>query len=275
MKNKLFKIKNLKHGDKIKGFFIVRSYQNKVSRLGDEYVDLILEDSTGQIRGKIWSYVNHYKPLLEQFVPVAVKGKIITFNDSLEIDVSFISQIKNDLYDKYGYNIDMLFKHSTKHMKGQLKVLTSYIDKLSIANKNILLKIISDYKTKIMLLPSIYKTYKYKGGYLNQICSVLNLHNRIYTQYEMKSQSIIVGIILKNIGLLEYFNNNISFSVSEKNKSTGYRILGIKLVDKYFNHSDETFEFINNLIISDINSDNRLIRHINFLYEFDSNMLQS
>jgi len=109
MKNKLYQIEKFKQGDKINGFYLCKSAKNKISRLGDEYIDLILEDSTGNIRAKIWSYVDQYKSVIDQIVPVAVKGKIISFNNALEIDISFISPIENDLYDRYGFNKDLLF----------------------------------------------------------------------------------------------------------------------------------------------------------------------
>ena len=87
--NSISQISNFKHGDQIKGFYVCKSLQNKITRLGDEYLDLILEDSSGSIRAKIWSYVDEYRQKIEKGFHVAVKGKIITFNDALEIDVLY------------------------------------------------------------------------------------------------------------------------------------------------------------------------------------------
>ena len=103
MKNKIFQIQNFKNGAQIKGFYFCKSAKNKISRLGDEYIDLVLEDSTGNIRAKIWSYVNQYQSIIEKPAPVALKGTIITFNDSLEIDISFI------VFNSSGENIAYLF----------------------------------------------------------------------------------------------------------------------------------------------------------------------
>ena len=114
-------IVKLKDGDSIKGFYFCKNIQNKITRLGDEYLDLILEDSTGNIRAKVWSYVDHYKDDIRNGSKVAVKGKIITYNNELEIDILHINSIENGLYEKYGYSDDLIFKHS----ENELKNLTS------------------------------------------------------------------------------------------------------------------------------------------------------
>ena len=35
--------------------------EKAIIRLGDEYIDLMLEDSTGSIRAKVWSNIDYYK----------------------------------------------------------------------------------------------------------------------------------------------------------------------------------------------------------------------
>jgi len=47
MKFKVLDIGKFKEGDSIKGFFLCKSYQCKFTRLGDEYIDCILENSSG------------------------------------------------------------------------------------------------------------------------------------------------------------------------------------------------------------------------------------
>ena len=61
MKHKPINISNLKEGDTIKGFFLCRSFQCKFTRLGDEYIDCVLENSSGSIRSKIWSFIDEFK----------------------------------------------------------------------------------------------------------------------------------------------------------------------------------------------------------------------
>ena len=103
-------ISNFKEGICIKGFFICREKINKTTRLGDPYIDLVLEDKTGVIRGKVWSYVDSLNKLIIKDKAVAVKGTIIKYNNINEINISYINTVSDDLYDLYGFNKNNLIK---------------------------------------------------------------------------------------------------------------------------------------------------------------------
>ena len=79
---KLSTIKSFKMGSEIKGFFLCHQKYLKTTRLGDAFIDLVLKDATGSIRGKIWSQVEYFSSKFEKGDIVAVKGNIIKFNNS-------------------------------------------------------------------------------------------------------------------------------------------------------------------------------------------------
>ena len=54
------KIESFNLGDSIKGFFICDKKINKNTRFGDPYIDLLIKDSSGIIRCKIWNNVDFY-----------------------------------------------------------------------------------------------------------------------------------------------------------------------------------------------------------------------
>ena len=103
-------IKDFKEGMNIKGFYLCKYVETKITRLGDEYLDFVLEDKTGIIRAKIWSFINNYKDLAEKGKPVAVKGNIILYNKEKEINISHINNVEASIYKKYGYDENCLIK---------------------------------------------------------------------------------------------------------------------------------------------------------------------
>ena len=272
MQNKQLIISSFKNGDKIKGFYLCKYFQIKISRLGDEYIDIILEDSSGSIRSKIWSYVDQYKKVLKKNSHVAIKGKVITFNDILEIDISYINLIENNLYDKYGYSKDLILKFSTIQINKLLEKLiyyTSFVDK---DYSKPLLKLINDNKIAILKIPSINSKYHFEGGFLVQLISVLNLNHKTCPVYKYDYPESILAIILKSIGTIDYYNLDDDFSVSEENHNMGYKLLGLKILEKYFNKETATMDLMKNLIISNQANDNTLLDTIDNLYEFDTRM---
>ena len=272
MKNKFSQIKEFHHGDIIKGFFLCKNINCKLTRLGDQYIDLFLEDSSGTIRAKIWSNVDYYKEKIDFIYPVAIKGKVILYNDNLEIDILFIKSINNMLYDKYGFNESLLFKYSNKTMLKKSSQLNSYIKLLTGQYKKITKKIISDYSDKILIIPSNHKKYKYRGGFLIQLINLLYLNSKIYKIYSLDLNKIVVGLIFKNIGLLEYYEDDINFSISNNNKIKGCKIISNDILNKYSSKNyAEIIIFLRNIIIDDeCKGENIYGNYINNIYKLDS-----
>jgi len=272
MKNKFRQIKEFNHGDIIKGFYLCRNINCKVTRLGDQYLDLFLEDSTGTIRAKIWSNVDYYKEKFNFTSPAAIKGKIISYNDNLEVDISFIESIKNGLYDKYGFNESLLYKYSNKVMLKKNSQLNSYIKLLSSDYKKITKQILFDYNDRILTIPSIDHKYKYRGGFLIQLITLLDLNSKIYKMYSFDFNKIVIGLIFKNIGLLEYYDDNLNFSISDENIIKGYKVIGIDILNKYSTENyKEIIDFLKNVIIDDhYEGKNVYNNYINNIYKFDS-----
>ena len=137
MKLKFKQINNFKEGDIIKGFFLCKSIENKVTRLGDEYIDLILEDSTGNIRGKVWSFVDTFKNRIINGMPVAIKGAVIKYNGTHELNISSINYADQNIYKEYGFNKNLLVKTINDDINSLYKELLNYISILSFDYKRI------------------------------------------------------------------------------------------------------------------------------------------
>ena len=93
----LANIKSFKLGSSIKGFFLCYQKHLKTTRLGDPFIDVILKDNTGSIRGKVWRHVEYFSSKFEKGDVVAVKGSIIKFNNTNEVSLSFVNNVSDDL----------------------------------------------------------------------------------------------------------------------------------------------------------------------------------
>lgn len=90
-------IKDLKSGTFLNQVsFGLLSVQTKTTRLGKEYKDLILSDTSGQINAKVWS---EFVPLcqLEQGRVVTIKGKVGEYQGNLEITLESAQIVNEDI----------------------------------------------------------------------------------------------------------------------------------------------------------------------------------
>jgi len=254
MKIKDINIKKITNGDKVCSFFVCKSFSVKFTRLGDEYIDCMLENKTGVIRAKVWSFVDDFKKRISAHAPVAVKGSIINYNDDLEVNISSINIVDSNMYEMYGYDQDSLIKSADDNMKKLYNQLDKYLNDLNTDYKRIIKKIIKNNYKKFASYPSINKPYMLKGGLLKQIVTLLNLHEKIHKQYNnINNDTVKAGIIIKNIGCLYYFNDDFQFSVSKQNKKVGCKLHGVNLINdyalSYVNFSHEIKTQLQNIIL--------------------------
>ena len=265
-------IKSLKEGSLVKGFFLCARFNIKISRLGDPFIDLLLEDSTGSIRAKVWSFVDEYKRQLKNNNVYAIKGKVVSFNQALEMDVYNLTVVQNSLYDKYGYNKDLLINKVGLNIDFLYGSLITSVNKINHKCKKDILSLLKENKQKILLLPSTDKKYNSSGGFLSQIVSLLNLNNKISNDYSYDFNVVSIGVVLKNIGLINYYSNDF-YNTNEKDKEIGYNLMTLEIVNKKFKNHNDICLLIQNLLMDNNQIKNKEIEVIKHLYKFDSLLL--
>ena len=267
---KLTYIKDFNKGMTINGFFICKKIECKLTRLGDEYLDLILQDKTGIIRGKVWSYVNEYKSISEKDV-VAIKGAIIEYNKTNEINISYINIANEKLYKKYGLNYENLIIKVDENIDSLEKYLINTISSISVKGALNLKKLVKDNILKIKKIPSLNKKYNLYGGYLLEIIDLLKLNKKLSKIFEDKDENIIIiTIIIKNIGLIHYYNDDLQFSVSELGEENDIKLLSIKLIDQYFAKNEVLKNKLQNFILNDNLNKDANLNFVNALYDFNN-----
>ena len=228
-------IKDFKEGVNVKGFYLCKYVEKKTTRLGDEYLDLMLEDKTGHIRAKIWSFVNTFHGLINEGEAVSVKGDIILFNKEKEINISHINNINESIYKKYGYKRSMLIRTIDNSISSLTKYLNHKIKKINKGCMGQINSLVNDNIEKLEKVPSNHLGYNISGGLLLEITDVLKLNDLLIEKYKDFNQSIIIsGIIVKKIGLIEYYNDDLQFSIKKNKEDIDASLLSVNIVNKYF-----------------------------------------
>ena len=206
---KFLNIDELKLGENVYGYYLCKKKYTKKTRLGDLYIDLILEDFSGIVRAKVWNHVDHFTKRIIENEIVAVKGTVVEFNKTNEINIEFVNSVKNNFYEEYGFNTSYIIGKKPKNF--------------SIIKKNILSRINSLPKKYIHLIRSIYKYEK----------------NKIKKYYnDIDYEKITIGLLICNIGFIRYYDSDL-FSLTIDGKDYGDKILGINLlIESLSQHTD-------------------------------------
>ena len=271
---KLSQIESFNLGDSIKGFFICDKKINKNTRFGDPYIDLLIKDSSGIIRCKIWNNVDFYNSKIHEGLPVAVKGDIISYNGQLEIDIKHINTIIKDEYDLYGFDRKMIIKSFNKNTQSIWTSLESNINKIPKPLNKLISQIYRKNKEKISIIPHYNTSYNLKHGYINKIYNVLKINLKLNSIYNNLDQSkILAGIFVKDLGCLDYFNDDMTFSISDKSKYLNLDILGINLLNSFCNdiQIDEDIKlYLNHVISNKVEYHDLESEYVDMIFKIDS-----
>ena len=262
----LSQINNFNDGDQIKGFYLCTHKNIKTSRLGDLYIDVSLKDSTGTIRGKIWSQIDYFKNLFNINSIVAIKGNIISFNNKLEIDIKFINHLSNDNYSEYGFHPSLIIQSINVKLNTILTFIDKKISLLPPADRKFFKSL---YLKKINFLHQIpinKNNFKVKSGYIYYIYKLLLLNDKVLSNFDnLDKNKILICILIRYIGYIEYYNDDVIYSKSKKGDSSPISILGINILNKVLNTKnieEEKFLFY----VSCINSTDMSIADKHIIY---------
>jgi len=271
---KLTLIKNFKTGQDIHGFFICKKIECKLTRLGDEYLDLILQDKTGIIRGKIWSNVSQFKNKISNDYIVAVKGNVIEFNKINEINIFYLNRANDSLYQKYGFNKNNLIIKISENIPTLEKFLYDNINNKELKMGKEIKTLVKNNIDKINKFPSLNNPYKLYGGFLLEIVHILKMNKRLPKIFNNKDESLVVmGIILKKIGLLKYFNDDIQFSISELGRNSSIKLLSINMIEYYFKQNEKMKIKLQNFILNENENLDVNLKFVNSLYDFNNSII--
>jgi len=238
-KIKLFSIKNFKVGQNISGFYLCKDKYMKKTRLGDSYIDLILQDSTGKIRAKIWSHAKHFSNNFIKNDVVAVKGSIIEFNNKNELNIKSINVVNDDFYLEYGYSNSLILGSNSPSIKKNKKYILDKIRSLPTKYSKFLIQIYDFHNSKIEKVPIDKENFFSRGGLLKYTYVLLKIHHTISNYYhDINNDRISICILLMNIGYIDYYNDDL-FTVSENGKEFNVDILGINLLSNILNDHDQ------------------------------------
>ena len=127
---KLVQISDFKLGCSIRGFYLCKEKYLRYTRSGDLFLDLIFSDSTGTISGKLWDLAHEFQGKFKRGDPVAVKGKVIEYNNHLQLTVTQVNQASEKQYGKYGFSQDLLVKTVKEPLDNLWNDLTNVVEVL-------------------------------------------------------------------------------------------------------------------------------------------------
>ena len=225
-------IKDLKPGEIITGFFVVRKSELKTRKDGEPYLHLELGDRTGRITANIWDNAKQVYEQIHVGTIVKLKGTVRTYQDILQLSIERIRNTKPD------DNV-----HPKQFLpKGEIDT-DSFVDRLYQTIESIkdpsLLQLLkrffddSDWFEKFKEAPGgKLWHHAYLGGLLEHTMCVVEICKIMAQLYPKAHRDLLItGALLHDIGKIdEYGHDGGFFDFTDEGRLWGHISMGAQQV---------------------------------------------
>ena len=215
---KLTNISDFKLGRSIQGFYICKEKHLRNTRNNDLYLDLVLADASGTIKGKMWDMINDFQNRFRIGDPVAVKGKVSEFNDKLQLTITLINRASSKQYGQYGFSLEKLLKKVDEPIKELWQNLSITVDTMKSPLQELVKSILFKNKEKILVMPaSISHNLPIVGSFLKHLVDVTEIIINILPRYPNLDRDLtLAGVILYDIGKVKSINDCVKILKNKK-----------------------------------------------------------
>ncbi len=85
-------IKDLHEGDIVSGTYLCKEKRNLMTKAGNDYFSLALQDKTGNLDGKVWKLHNGIEEF-DAMEYIHVEGRIVSFQGALQLNIERVRKV--------------------------------------------------------------------------------------------------------------------------------------------------------------------------------------
>ena len=223
-------IKDLHEGDSIKGIYLCKSKKTCQKPTGKNYYSLTLQDKTGTLDARVWnltSGINNFNAMDY----IHVKGKVVFFQNALQLHIDQIRVAQEGEYDKEEYV--PLSSQGIEEMYGEL---TGYIKSIKHTQLRKLAEsfFIEDQEfKKTFLCHSAAKSvhHSFQGGLLEHTLSVVKVCDFMSKNYPIINRDLLlVAAMFHDIGKTEEISCFPENDYTDDGQLLGHIMIGVEMV---------------------------------------------
>jgi len=224
---------NFDEGKLFDGFFMVLAKQQRTTKTGKPYLNLILGDKTGQLEGRVWEPGDpRIAKDFESGDVVKARGSASRFDDRLQMKIDQLRKASQGEVDKSD-----LMPSTTYDVADLWRQLQGFVDSFTNPDLKLLL-------STLLADPALAQGYReapaakqlhhaWLGGLLEHVVSLLTLADRVASHYPLLDRDLLLtGVILHDIGKVTELSWDTGFDYTVEGVLLGHIQMGMALVEK-------------------------------------------
>ena len=226
-------INGLHEGETIRNVYLCKGKRSAETRNGKPYDNLLLQDKTGILDGKVWDPNSQGIAEYEEKDFIEVYGEVISYNGSLQLNIKQIRRVEEGEYNPADY-----MPTTEKSVSGMYDELTAYIRQISNPYlKNVLEYYFVNDETFIKKFKghSAAKTvhHGFSGGLLEHTLSVLHMCEYFAGAYPILNRDLLyTAAICHDIGKTRELSDFPDNDYTDEGQLIGHIVIGVEMIDE-------------------------------------------
>ena len=224
-------INTLREGETIRGIYLCKTKRTAETRNGKPYDNLLLQDKTGTLDGKIWDPNSGGIADYDEMDFVEVLGEVINYNNNLQLNIKQLRKPFEDEYNPADY-----MPTTEKSVDGMYEELLSYIGKVE---NTYLHQLLEYYFVKDEAFIKRFKNHSaaksvhhgFAGGLLEHTLSILKMCEYYVSAYEILNRDLLyTAAIFHDIGKIKELSSFPENDYTDDGQLLGHIVIGVEMI---------------------------------------------
>ena len=243
-------LNELHEGDRINGIYLCKQKQSAVTKNGKPYENIILQDKTGIMDGKIWDPNSLGIDDFDALDYIDVVGDVTSFAGAMQLNIKRVRKAAEDEYDPADYL--PVSENSTDDMYSQLR---AFIDSVENTYLYALLKklfVEDEVFVKAFEGHSAAKTvhHGFIGGLMEHTLGVTRLCDYMSKVYPVINRDLLItASLLHDIGKTKELSAFPLNDYTDEGQLLGHIYMGAQMINDLANQIPEFPEVLKNELI--------------------------
>ena len=224
-------ISGLCEGETIRNVYLCKGKRSAETRNGKPYDNLILQDKTGTLDGKVWDPNSQGIADYDEKDFIEVFGDVINYNGNLQLNIRQIRKAEEGEYNPADY-----MPTTEKSIDGMYEELTAYIRQIS---NQYLRKALEYYYVKDETFIRNFKGHSaaktvhhgFAGGLLEHTLSVVKFCDYMVGAYPILNKDLLfTAAICHDIGKTKELSSFPENDYTDEGQLLGHIVIGVEMI---------------------------------------------
>lgn len=226
-------IETLRDGEAVRGIYLCKQKSTAMTKNGKPYDNVILQDKTGTIDGKIWDPHSMGINEFEALDYVDINAEVTTFNGALQLNIKGVRVAEEGEYVPSDYlpcstkDIDMMYDNLLKLVNSiNNNYLSTLLKAFFVDDK----EFVAEFKAH-----SAAKTihHSFIGGLLEHTLSVTNMCDYFAKAYPVLNRDLLItAAMLHDIGKVKELSAFPKNDYTDYGQLLGHIVMGCEMVSE-------------------------------------------